>query len=660
MGVAPVSFQIKDIVIYGPSGEYRALPLRTGAVNVITGYSETGKSALIDIIDYALGASECTVPDGPIRDSVRWYGLRLVLRGGEQVFIARRAPPLGRATCSEMHLELGADIPIPSAAELRGNSNPEAVVRLLGARGGMTENQFEPPGGSQRTPLEATIRHGLLYCFQRQEELLQRRYLFHRQGDPQMPQTIKDTLPYLLGVVAEGAVGMRQELRRLRAELRDRERRLAENDATRGGGAARALVGEAMAIGLIASESAPQSWEAALATLRQIAASAVVSAVDGGESQQRLDQLLRQQASIRDERRRIQDEIADTKAMFEEEERYGREAKEQSARLQSFGVFPPGDEHAATCPLCESHLPSAVPRVAAIRKAIDGVNRQLESVSRETPHLQQSITVLESRLAGANGRARENRDEIAALEAESQRVAHLRDQSARQSHVLGRISYFVETAAGPADMSELRRGIDTLKARIAEFEERLSDEATAARLDSVLSVLSTRLTPAAKQLGLEHSGNPVRLDLRKPTIVVDGPSGIPIPLDRIGSGANSVGYHLVTHLVLHQWFVEHDRPVPRFLVLDQPSEAFFPDEDGDAEADAWQESDRVRVRTMFRYLIDAVNAMNGRFQLIITEHADLRDPWYQEVVVHRWKRGEALVPAEWKARGAPESDQVEE
>lgn len=646
-----MSFQIRDIVIYGPNGEQRALPLRLGSVNIITGYSETGKSALIDIIDYALGASECTVPDGPIRDAVRWYGLRLVLRGGEQVFLARRAPPPGRSTSSDMHLDIGRDLSIPTATELRGNSTPQAVVRLLGARSGMTENLFEPPDGSQRPPLEATIRHGLLYCFQRQEELLQRRYLFHRQGDPQMPQTIKDTLPYLLGVVQEGAVGMRQELRRLRSEFRDQERRLTENEAVRGGGAARALVGEAMAIGLIPSDPAPQTWNAALATLRQIAATVVVSAVDGSESQQQLDQLLRQQMAIREERRRIQEELADTRTMLEEEERYAREAREQSARLQSIGVFPPGDEGPTTCPLCESHLPAAVPRVAAVRNAVEGVNRQLESVSRETPHLQHAITALEARLAETSGRARENRDAVFALEAESERIAHLRDQTARQSHVLGRISYFIETAVGPTDTSELRRAIATLKARIAELEERLSDEATAARLDSVLSVLSTRLTPAAKRLGLEHSGNPVRLDLRKPTIVVDGPAGVPIPLDRIGSGANSVGYHLVTHLALHGWFVEHDRPVPRFLVLDQPSEAFFPDDDADAEAENWKESDRVRVRNMFRYLIDAVNAMDGQFQLIISEHADLRDPWYQDVVVHRWKRGEALVPSHWKTGG---------
>jgi hypothetical protein len=50
----------------------------------------------------------------------------------------------------------------------------------------------------------------------------------------------------------------------------------------------------------------------------------------------------------------------------------------------------------------------------------------------------------------------------------------------------------------------------------------------------------------------------------------------PLPLQRIGSAANWIGYHLATHLALHQFFVENDRPVPRFLMIDQPTQAFYP------------------------------------------------------------------------------------
>ena len=50
----------------------------------------------------------------------------------------------------------------------------------------------------------------------------------------------------------------------------------------------------------------------------------------------------------------------------------------------------------------------------------------------------------------------------------------------------------------------------------------------------------------------------------------------------MGSGANWVGFHLITHLALHRHFVQHGRPVPAFLFLDQPSQVYYPP-DQDAE-----------------------------------------------------------------------------
>lgn len=67
-----MSFQILDIVLFGPQERRRVLSLHPGAVNIITGASKTGKSAIIEIIDYCLGSSACGVPEGVIRRTVEW------------------------------------------------------------------------------------------------------------------------------------------------------------------------------------------------------------------------------------------------------------------------------------------------------------------------------------------------------------------------------------------------------------------------------------------------------------------------------------------------------------------------------------------------------------------------------------------------------------
>ena len=51
-----MTMQILEIVLYNQNGEKRALSLLLGKVNIITGSSATGKSAIIDIVDYCLGS----------------------------------------------------------------------------------------------------------------------------------------------------------------------------------------------------------------------------------------------------------------------------------------------------------------------------------------------------------------------------------------------------------------------------------------------------------------------------------------------------------------------------------------------------------------------------------------------------------------------------
>jgi hypothetical protein len=133
-------------------------------------------------------------------------------------------------------------------------------------------------------------------------------------------------------------------------------------------------------------------------------------------------------------------------------------------------------------------------------------------------------------------------------------------------------------------------------------------------------------------------------------IVVDTDNG-PRRMDSLGSGANWVGCHLIAHLALHSWFVQKSRPVPNFLFLDQPSQVYYPRdmEIGEVESSLSNlgDTDRTAVINMFEFIRDVVSELYPNFQVIITEHADIAEDWYQEAVVERWRNGNALVPTEW-------------
>lgn len=81
--------QIAKMILYNEFGKKRELSFKLGSLNIITGKSKSGKSAVGEIIEYCLGSNKCNIADGVIREKVSWYGLLLQFNQF-QLFIARK------------------------------------------------------------------------------------------------------------------------------------------------------------------------------------------------------------------------------------------------------------------------------------------------------------------------------------------------------------------------------------------------------------------------------------------------------------------------------------------------------------------------------------------------------------------------------------------
>lgn len=66
-------WNIEQIVLYSHDEQSRSLEIRPGQVNIITGDSGTGKSALIQVIDYCLGSRDCEIADF-VKIRCSWVG----------------------------------------------------------------------------------------------------------------------------------------------------------------------------------------------------------------------------------------------------------------------------------------------------------------------------------------------------------------------------------------------------------------------------------------------------------------------------------------------------------------------------------------------------------------------------------------------------------
>lgn len=93
--------------------------------------------------------------------------------------------------------------------------------------------------------------------------------------------------------------------------------------------------------------------------------------------------------------------------------------------------------------------------------------------------------------------------------------------------------------------------------------------------------------------------------------------------------------------------------MPNFLLIDQPTQVYFPSETVYAEVAGSierteRDADLEAVRRLFGLLLRFVQTDAPGFQVIVTEHANLRDDWFQKSLVEEpWAKPPALVPDDW-------------
>jgi hypothetical protein len=365
--------QLLAIVLYNATGDRQVVEFKPGALNVVTGSPGTGKSALLDIVEFCLGRSTVTMPVGPITQTVAWYAVLLQLPGRGRAFVGRPAARPGAASSQLAMLEIGADLePLPFE-DLETNADADTIRDQLGRAIGIEENATEPEPQSLRQPLEANLGHATLLCLQRQGEIDNRDLLFHRQGEERgaIGRAIQDTLPYFLGAVPRDQAVQRQLLTNARRDLRR-----AEEDLARARAAdeevevsLRAMVREAVVAGLLADEPI-EGRTAMLAALQSTLTAAPPPATGDEIVAERRERLERERSELRLALRAAGEQVALLEAMDGDEQAYEGVVGQQISRLRSLDLL--GDvTSGASCPICGHDVDSEDAEVDELRQAAE-------------------------------------------------------------------------------------------------------------------------------------------------------------------------------------------------------------------------------------------------------------------------------------------------
>ena len=644
--------KIKSIHIYSHDGQRRDLKFKVDGLNVITGRSSTGKSALSDIVEYCMGRSTCNVPVGIIRDKVAWFVV-IYQFPKEQVLIGKPTPTDGGASCSTAMQRRGSQLAVPTFKDLMINTDDDAVVVLLSRLLGIPENRTDVAVEHSRVSYGANIKHTHYYLFQKQGFVANKDQLFYRQNEEYQPQAIRDTLPILLGISTSDRFELEAKLRaaqremRLNAKLLGQAHDAIDTSQQKGIG----LLSEAKTVGIIGPENQQDGTDSVIDVLRTTLEWKPASAPE--DDGHRISQLEEEIAQLRKDRREAQSRIDAARQFSKQAGGFESEAQEQRDRLASIKALPKNTETGEwQWPFCEANLALETPIAKVLLNELRTLDEEMLIVAGQRPKLAAYLTEQDDKVQEIVGAIKKKEAELSAAIAASEVLAEMGTRNNAAARVAGRISLFLENLIPNTELASLAAVQRRLKLKVEDLEKKVGADDSNDRLISILNNISAQVSRYIQTFQAEFSAFPARLDLSNLTVVLDRPDR-PAPMSRIGGAENHLAYHLSALLALHLFAAKNNCPIPQFLFIDQPTQVYFPSEKVYQEADGSvlkteADADLAAVRRLFELLLKFTQDDVPGFQLIVTEHANLRNQWFQDTLVESpWTKPPALVPEEW-------------
>lgn len=648
-----MQFQIKKIILWPRKHfEKREIEFVEGQVNIISGASKTGKSAVIPIIDYCLCANKCAIPVGVIREECEWFGVLVSSVEGDKLF-ARREPGDQKQT-GDMFILEGDDLEIPSGIEAKNATVDQAkiVLNRLSGLSSLGMNPHSEGYSSNRTG----FRDLMAFTFQPQNIVANPDVLFFKADTTEHREKLKSIFPYILNAVTQQTLADRWELDRLQRILKQKEAAMkaATSSAQTWMAEATSWIQQARELGLIEMDrDNPTQWPDILDLLTQIVGSnsrqartsvpAINKALKELTELQNAEALeasflTTQRQRMLEIRRLIESSKTYGDAMFIQRDRLAvsrwiRDLSTESADALS-AISPDGTDHLDQLCSALEGLELEVRSQATISDKLDKEQLRLRSAAEE------SI----SRLNGIRTQIRELERRSEEARAEIYRA----DQIERY---LGRLEQAISLYERTGQDAELTAEIEDVHRQVSELRGRISEHQIKARINNALASIEAIAGQILPTLDAEWPDAAINFMLADLTIkVVQGTRDD--YLWEIGSGANWLAYHISMTLAFQRFFLKTPaHPVPNFLIYDQPSQVYFPQSPRTNEASEadWRDEDIIAVRKVFTAVSLETQSAKGNLQVILLDHADEK-VWgdiENTILIEEWRDDKKLVPIEW-------------
>ena len=637
---------IHEIGVIDKQGNKHPVPFKKG-LNVVTGKSSTGKSALIEIFDYCFGNAENTIPKGVITTSADIYYVALSVN--EQDIVIARNPELStKAFFRRIDTFNSNDIQRDYFNSSYFRSLDEFKKHLRGFFLDIDDVDASLAARVIRGRKAATpsIRSFMSFVLQHQNLVANKHALFYRFDEKEKRDQVIDHTKIFLGLVDQKYFHLSQEKERLTADVKRLTRQKETNKRT--SDSYKQNVGPVLSqlYAMMGFKDEPLSLQMVLRNPQdakdQLDKIIVPEKINHNSDAvtQRYNQLKLERTQKTVELRKLQRQAASINKHIYEEKRFVDNVSQFSS---------PKHVHisASVCPFCHTENESLRESAEKLQQAITKVSGNLAQARPMKAKFESSLVDVKRNIEAFNKELTVLNQQITEIEKTEKQLAE--QKSLYESILMQKAKLFMLLdTLNMANDAELEKQIKALNKQLTAINKDLKQYDVQKGLVSAAGKVNEYMAGIGSHFEFEASYKPINLCFSFETFDLYHLTSKDekIYLRSMGSGANWLYSHVTLFLALHKYFVElGDKcSIPSILFFDQPTQVYFPNFNRDNsvtfEEQTKQEAEQRKTFEVKQDIDEDIKAVENLFsqlsiycneleqkngfcpQIIVTDHAD--------------------------------------
>lgn len=636
---------VKYIGVVDNDSRLHYVPFRPG-LNIITGKSSTGKSAIIEIFDYCLGSTEDTIPVGVITDRSKLFFT--VFQFKTYMLVTARLAKSNRCFLREV---MGSDsdyliglLKQPSAFFDDRHFMPlDDFKKSVGRHFAITmenidEDPFVKASGRSKTETPS-VRSFSSFMLQHQNLVANKHAIFYRFDQKYKRDQAIDHFKILMGLVGEEYFDLAKEFELAKYELKKIQAQIPKQEKRREDGIKeydRYLAEfEALAGTPLVEMTAEEIWSKPKQALKMISERSVRVQVLSNQIEVLQRKLLDERAGVLVKKRQAQGHLRLIDDSIKSAVQFGLD-------LTGDGIPESTELDQLHCPWCETHTHIPAAEANKLAAAIEWLNGELKLSAYARESFVNERRKIEGELKEINEQLTRIQANLQPLDEEVKRLQTSKSIDEQAMKAKLKLEIAIQRQMDKP-MSELAEEEKRWKDRVKVLGDRLAVYNVAERLDGLQDAINTKMCEIGEHFDFEETYKPVSLkfDLESFDLWYQRDSKTRVYLRSMGSGANWLYSHLALFMSLHYQFSARSSEgckIPPILFLDQPTQVYFPaslDDGGafepevlakQAKREEKLDADLDSVANMFtqfaKFCAETEKETGVIPQIIVSDHAD--------------------------------------